>query len=187
MASRNIFRESALEAYRRSTTRDVLPRLTSWPLVTFAWVMFGGLLAVAVLAWSVRVPDYVAVSGVVLDPQHRPAAAQQGAAAVFVPPQQSSRVRPDQVVHAEIGASAVDGVVVAVQPELIGPYAARQRFGLPADSHAVDEPAAAVIVQLAPAPPASYGGSPVSGRIQVGSQRLLSFVPGIGALLGDDS
>lgn len=187
MASRIIFRESALEAYRRSTTRDVLPRATSWPLITFAWVLLGGLLAVAVLAWSVRVPTYIAVSGVVLDPEHRPAAVGEGAAAVFVPQQQSSRVRPEQIVHAEIGASAVDGVVVAVQPELIGPYAARERFGLPADSDALDEPAAAVIVRLAPAPPASYDGSRVSGRIQVGSQRLLSFVPVIGALLGDDS
>jgi hypothetical protein len=156
-------------------------------LVAFAWVVLGGLLVAAVLAWSLRVPAYVPVSGVVLDPAHRAAGAERGAAAVFVAPQQQSRVRPGQVVHAEIGASAVEGVVVEVQPELIGPYAARERFGLPADSHAVDEPAVAVIVQLVPALPASYEGSGVSGRIQVGSQRLLSFVPVVGTLLGTDS
>ncbi|HEX5533996.1 MAG TPA: hypothetical protein VFX33_09680 [Actinomycetales bacterium] len=187
MANRSIFRESALEAYRRSTTHDVLPRLTSWPLIAFAWVMLGGLLAAAVLAWSLRVPAFVDVSGVVLDPEHRAGLAQEGGAALFVPEQQQSRVRPGQMLHGDIGGTAVQGVVVTVQPQLIGPYAARQRFGLPTDSNAVDKPAAAVIVRLAPAPPASYDGSRMSGRIQVGSQRLLSFVPVIGTLLGNDS
>jgi hypothetical protein len=79
-------------AYRRSTSRDVRPRLTSWPLLVCCRLLLGGLLVAAALAWSVQVPAYVAASGLVLEDAHWPPALSEGPAAVLlVPPEDAGR------------------------------------------------------------------------------------------------
>jgi hypothetical protein len=191
VASRSIFRESALAAYRRNTTRDVLPRLTSWPLVICSWLVLAALLAGAALAWTVQIPAYVAASGVVLDQQHTPTALSQAAVAVLLlPQQQAARLRPGQSVSAQLGTSgpAVDGRVAEVEPGLVAPDTARERYGFSGYPGGLEEPAAAVVVAITGSGTAAeYAGSHVAARIRVGSHRLLSFVPGLGRFTGGDS
>ena len=191
MASRSIFRESALEAYRRNTARDVLPRLTSWPVVASCWLLVGGLLAVAAVAWSVQVPAYAAGSGFVLDDLRAAMIQSSGpTAVVLVPPQQAGRLRPGQVVHAQLGASGatIDGRIARVEPGLIAPNIAMERYGFSSSPGAAAEPMAAVVVHL----PGSgslteNAGTHLQARIRVGSHRLLSFVPGLGSVGGGNS
>jgi hypothetical protein len=45
-----------------------------------------------------------------------------------------------------------------------------------------------VIIRLGQSlPPAAYGGSLVTARLQIGSQRLLALLPGLGDLAGGAS
>ena len=181
MAGRAIFRESAVEAYRRGARRDSVPRLTAWPLVVFAWLSLGALVAIAVVAWSVRVPSYVGGSGVILGPEDRPGETNRGtAAALFLTPQQSAHVRVGQAVHAQVGSSGmyVQGAIIAIEPGLIGPDAARNRYALPGGEDVVTEPSRAVIVRLGEAlSPEAYSGSRLAARVQIGSQRIFRILP----------
>jgi len=184
VASRSIFRETALEAYRRNTARDVLPRLTSWPVVASCWLLVGGLLAVAALAWSVQVPAYVTGSGFVLDDLRAAMIQSSGpTAVVLVPPGQAGRLRPGQLVHAQLGASGatVDGRIARVEPRLIAPDVAMARYGFSSTPGAAAEPMAAVVVSLLGSGSGTENaGTQLDARIRVGSHRLLSFVPGLG-------
>lgn len=168
--ARAIFRESALEAYRRRAQRDVVPRLASTPIIACAWLLVATLLAAALIAWSVRVPAYVGATGVLLG---------RGAAVVFAPPERAAEIHAGQPVHVRIGSAprSVHGVVARVRPRLIGPDEARRRYGL-AD---VTAPSTAVLIRLrSQLPRAGYAGSRVSARVEAGSRRLAALILGGG-------
>lgn len=186
-ADRGIFRDSALAAYQRSRNRDTLPRLTSWPTIAFFWALLGGLLAGLVLAWSVRVPTYVAGSGVILTGGARLGAAERGTAhngataVLFLTPDQSTRVLIGQSVHGQVGSSGlhVAGTVRSIRPGVLGPDAVHRRYRI--GSSDVAQPARVVIVGLGRTlPPAAYAGSRWTAQVEVGAQRLLSFLTGLG-------
>ncbi len=191
MPDRPIFRESAIEAYRRRREKDVVPRLISWPIVVCLWLLLAIVLADAWVSWSVRVPTYVSASGSVLSGAARPEADGRGTAAVlFLPPEASSRVRVGQAVHVQVGSSGryVDGVIVRVEPGLVGPDEARERFGTSRDRGVITGPSTAAVARLErPLSPAAYAGSQVTARVEVGSRRPLELVPGVRRLIGGDS
>jgi len=189
MTDRTIFRESAIAAYRRGTDKDTLPRLTSWPTIALFWLLLAGSVVAAVLAWSVRVPTYLAASGVILARAAPPAPANNGSAAsgtraaLFVPPDQSHRIRLGQSVHGQIGSSGayVAGMVRRIEADVIGPTAIRHRYPLAGSSEVPTNPSRVVVVEIRRTlPPAAYAGSRWTANVRVGSQRLLSFFPGLG-------
>jgi hypothetical protein len=184
-AQPTIFRETAIAAYRRGTDRDTLPRLTSWPTIVFAWLLLAGLALAAVVVGSVRVPAYVAASGVILEtgpgsgPSGEATSAKETTAVLFLAPGESSRVRVGQAVQGRIGSTAtyVDGVVRSIEPGVVGPDAARARFGLGDSSDVVVQPSRVVIVTISPAlAPSAYAGSRWTAQIALGSESLLGFL-----------
>lgn len=185
MAGRTLFREGALEAYRRATGRDVLPRVSSWPVVVCSWLLLVGLVAVTLLAWSVRVPSYAAGSGLVLAPEQQ--LDDRSAVVLFLPPDQAAQVRPGQPAQGRIGDSgpSVQGEVTTIERDLIGPTQARARFRLDDSSDLVTQPSTVVIVRLAEnLPPKAYAGSHMTAQVRTGSQPLLSFLSDLGGFLG---
>jgi hypothetical protein len=188
---RTIFRESAVEAYRRRTEKAVLPRLVSGPVIACFWLLLGTLLAAMLVAWSVRVPTYVGASGVIVSrgEQHQQVGGTP-AAVLFLPPDQSPHMRVGQPVHGQIGSSAtyMDGVVAKVEPALIGPDAARKRYRIDGASDLVTEPSLVVTVRLGrPLSRSAYGGSRITARVEIGSERLLALFPVLGELAGGAS
>jgi hypothetical protein len=191
VADRAIFRDSAIQAYRRGTAKDIVPRLTSRPVIVCLWLLLAVLVAAAAVAWSVRVPAYLGAQGVILPghSQARPGAGKT-AAALFLPPDQSVHIHAGQPVHAQIGSSgpAASGAVTRVEPGVTGPDAARARYGFDPGPGLVRQPWTVVIVRLGQSlPPAAYGGSLLTARLQIGSQRLLALFPGLGQLAGGAS
>lgn len=183
MADREIFRESAIQAYQRSTAKDIVPRLTSWPAITSLWVLLAALVAIAAVAWSVRVPTYASAQGVFLrgGAQAGPSG-ETTAAALFLPPDQSAHIRAGQPV-ALIGSSgpSVAGAVTKVEPGVIGPDTARTRYRFEPGADMVRQPWTVVMVQLRqPLSSATYGGRRLTSRMEIGSQRLLALFPGLG-------
>ena len=190
MADRAIFRDSAIQAYQRGTIKDIVPRLTSRPVIACVWLLLAVLVAAAAAAWFVRVPAYVGGPGVILltDAQAGPGGGT--AAALFLPPDQSAHMRAGQPVHAQIGSSgpSVLGAVALVEPGMIGPDAARARYRFDPGADVVRQPWSVVIVRLRQSlAPAAYGGSLLTARVEIGSQRLLSLFPGLGGLAGGAS
>jgi hypothetical protein len=191
VAGRAIFRESAVEAYRRGREKDIVPRLTSWPAIICLWLLLAVLMTSVALAWWIRVPMYVGAEGVILPSG---AQAQLGgtrtAAALFLSPDQPTHLRVGQPVHAQIGSSgpAVQGTVARIEPGLIGPDTARTRYGFEPVAGMVPEPWTVAIVWLRHSlPVASSSGSLLTARVQVGSQRLLALFPRLGGAAGGAS
>jgi hypothetical protein len=188
VSDRAIFRESAIQAYRRGTAKDIVPRLTSRPVIVCLWLLLAVLVASAAAAWSVQVPTYVDAQGVILR-----SGAQAGLSGgkttgvLFLPPDQSAHMRAGQPVHALIGSSgpSASGVVARIEPGLIGPDTARARYRFEPGAGLVRQPWTVVLVRLGqPLPPAAYGGSLLTARVEIGSQRLLALFPGFGQLAG---
>jgi hypothetical protein len=183
VANRVIFRESAIQAYRRGRVKDIMPRLTSRPAIICLWLLLAVLVATAAVAWTVRVPVYVGAQGVIL----QNGAGGKTAAVLFLPPDQSAHVRVGQPVHAQVGSSgpAVLGAVARVEPGVIGPDTARAKYRFEPGVDIVRQPWTVVIVRLGQSlPSAAYGGSLLTARVEIGSQRLLAFFPGLGKLVG---
>jgi hypothetical protein len=176
--ARAIFRESAVEAYRRRSERDVVPRVTSRPVIAAAWALLAVLVAAALAAWSVRLPTYVAAQGVIVARAEHTNSGGETAAVLFVAPDRSSDIRVGQHVHGQIGSSRryVDGVVAGVGSRLLGPDAARVRYRLDGRSDLVTEPSLPVTVRLGKgAPAAVYAGTRLTARVEVGRERVLGL------------
>jgi hypothetical protein len=191
MAGRTIFRETALEAHRRGAKKDILPRLTSWPIIVCSWLLLGALVATALLLWSVRVPTYVAASGVIFRPgeQFGPTCGET-AAVLFVPPDQSGHLRVGQPIHGQIGSSAryVQGDIALIEPGVIGPDTARERYQFDGGSDIITQPSIVLLVRLGKALPSdAYAGSRLTAQIEIGSQPLRALFPALGTLLGGGS
>ncbi|MFF9812318.1 hypothetical protein [Streptomyces sp. NPDC014006] len=191
MAQRVIFRESAVQAYRKGTVKDIVPRLTLRPVIVCLWLLLAVLIAAAALAWSVRVPAYVDGQGTILS--HGARGGPGGgttAAALFLPADQSRHVHVGQPVHARIGSSGptTAGAVVRIEPGVISPDAARAKYRFEPGADVDRQPWTVVIVRLErPLPPAIYGGSFLTARVQAGSQRLLGLLPGLSGSVGGAS
>ena len=183
MSARPIFRQSALEAYRRGTEKAVMPRVVSWPSTVFFWSLLGALIAATVIAWSVRVPTYVGGSGVILGhAEQRAPAGARSTAVLFLAPGQATHLRMGRPVHLQVGFSGayIRGTVAKVGPGVIGPDAARTRYG---GSNLITRPSAVVVVKLdRQLPPAVYGGSRITGRVEIGSRRLIGLLSGFNHL-----
>jgi hypothetical protein len=187
VSTRTIFRERAVEAYRRGAERDVLPRLVSGPTLACCWALVAVLVTAAAIAWSVRVPTYVAAPGVVVTTGAQPHARGETTAAVLlVPPERAAQFHAGQRVRAQIGSSGrfLEGAVAGGSQPLLGPDAVRDRNRL-SGADGIQEPVRVVDVRLRAALPASaYAGTRFAGRIETGSQRLIALLPGAGGLLG---
>jgi hypothetical protein len=186
MADRSIFRETAVDAYRRRFDRDVVPRLRFRLTVACCWVLIAVLLAAALTAWAVRVPRYVSASGVVVTRSADRAGRETTRLAIVFAPPRSGAVRVGQPVRAQIGSSesSVAGAVASVSAGVIGPEAVSIRYRLHGGSALPSEPSRVVTVRLrTPLPARAYAGTRVTARIEVGSRRLLAVLPGVGKLL----
>jgi hypothetical protein len=153
--------------------------------VACCWLLVAVLLAGAAVAWTVRVPTYVAASGVVAAPGDRARGERTRVALVFAPIG-AGVVRVGETVRVQIDSSEtpVAGAVASVGADVVGPEALSIRHRLRAAGVLPSEPSRPVRVRLAAAlPTRSYAGTRVTARIDVGSRRLLALLPGLGKLL----
>jgi len=190
VSKRNIFRGKALQHYAASRQKEVLPRLISPPVFVFLWLLLALLLFASLAAWLTRVPTYVVTTGVVLDQGiiQGQQANDQATAIVFVPVSHALQVYIGQPILLQIGATGTQlhYKVERVVPGILSPNEARRRYGLDnATSPTITGPSIVLTISLGPAFPAQqYAGSPVSAQLQIGSQRVLSLLPGLGQWIG---
>ncbi len=182
-ANRQIFRESAMKHYIQNREKDVLLRILPLPMAVFLWVLLALLLMAGLFAWNERIPTYVSGTGTVQ--------ADKGGdsiAVVFLPPEQSTTLHAGQQVRVHIGSTGpqVQSRIMEVEPDITSPAAARENYKLEGNRSAlITQPAIVVVVKLGPTVPTRiYTGSSLTADVEVGSQRILSLLPGIGKLVG---
>lgn len=199
---RSIFRSSALERHIHGQEKDVLPRIICPPVFLFLWLLLSLSVIAGLFAWSGRVPVDVAGEGVVVNTaatEARQGSSGESVAVIFIPtqsPQGSTptdvfaKVRVNQTVHLVVGSTDVQITrkVEAVEPTIISPAAARKQYGLSGDlALLVTQPSVVVKVKLGSDFVATaYAGSSVRAAVDVGARRVISFVPGLDSLIGEN-
>jgi len=187
---RTIFRQSAIEAYKRGMEKDVVLRLISWPIIVCLWLLLAVLISAGFLAWYVQVPTYVDGPGIILARGDMP---EYGGtvALMFLPPDQAAHMRAGLPVDVQIGSAGVhvQSRIAQVEPGLTSPDAARQRYRLDGmGALLITQPSTVVIIKLGTTLPATaYAGSLCTTKVEIGSQRLLALLPGLGKFLGSSS
>jgi hypothetical protein len=186
VSERTIFRQSAVEAYRRGTEKDVIPRLVARPITVCRWLLLALLVAATALASWVTIPTYVGASGVIVGPGDAEPISAQTAALLLLPPDAAREVRVGRPVRLEGGspgadaqAGAAQGVVAAVEPGVVTSDTARQRHPALAPG-LVTQPSVVVVVRLAAPPPSGVTpGIRVSAQVQTAERRLIRLLPGL--------
>lgn len=171
---------------------SVLPRFVSPHIWLYLWILLGLLAAAGTTIWFTQVPVYVAGPAIVIEQQDIPRSGGDTLVlAAFLPPETHARLQIGQplFLHAGRGAgSSLTAPIIAVEPAIVSPAEARQRFDLDAGAAStITRPAAVAMAHLAPLetgrPPSSYLGSLFSVEVEIGSRRLLSLLPLIGPAL----
>jgi hypothetical protein len=102
----------------------------------------------------------------------------------FFPPARVNIVHVGMPIRLHVGPSGVQlsSQIASIEPHAMSPIALRSRFHLENYPLLIAQPAAVVIVKLNSAFAAAYAGSMLTADIQVGSQSLISLLPGVGNL-----
>jgi hypothetical protein len=105
-------------------------------------------------------------------------------AVFFFPPAQVQNLRVGTPVRLHIGPSGsqFSSQIVEIEPSVMSPAALRALFHLENAALPITQPSAVVVVKLNPAFATAYAGSTLTADVQVGSQSLISLLPGVGSL-----
>ncbi|QSQ21780.1 hypothetical protein JY651_42625 [Pyxidicoccus parkwayensis] len=181
----SIFRAGALERFVQGRSRLVLPIFVEPRAQALLWLSLMLLLAAGVLAWNAEVPRFepgtaVVVKGDTVSGQ------EEAVLLVFLPPQSLPELRVGQPVVLEqertSQTAAFTSDVLSVEPQVLSPRAARERFGADAvPMQAASGPSAVLVARLQPQASgpraADYLGSSFPVNVRVGTQRLLHLLP----------
>jgi hypothetical protein len=181
---RQIFRESALQHYIRNREKDVLLRILPVPMAVFLWVLLSIFLMAGLFAWNERIPTYTSGAGIVQE-----STGGNSIGVVFLPAGPTTTVQVGESVQIQIGPNSpqIQGNVMEIEPGILSPDTTRKQFQLDgASSYLVTQPSLILLVRFRTIVLAkTYAGSLLSAQIEVGSQRILSQLPGIGQLIGN--
>lgn len=106
---------------------------------------------------------------------------------LFFPPAQAQNLYAGMAIGLNINASGrhITSQITKIVPGAMNPAALRSLYHLENTPLSITQPAIVVVAKLEEALATTYAGSQVTATLQVGSQRLISFLPGIGGLFGN--
>lgn len=107
-------------------------------------------------------------------------------AVLFLPPAQVKNLHIGTPVHLHVGPSdqQPNNQITSIEPSAMSPAALRSLFHLESYPLFITQPVAVVMVKLDPAFATAHAGSTLTADVQVGSQSLISLLPGVGSLFG---
>jgi len=107
-------------------------------------------------------------------------------AVLFLPPAQVKNLHIGTPVHLHVGPSdqQPNNQITSIEPSAKSPAALRSLFHLESYPLFITQPVAVVMVKLDPAFATAHAGSTLTADVQVGSQSLISLLPGVGSLFG---
>jgi hypothetical protein len=183
-SNRSIFREDAYKRHLQRQKQSILLRLATPPVWIFAWLFLFLFLGAGLLAWRTQVPVFVGGQGIVT--RQNSTHGENIVAVLFVPARQQEHIHPGQAVELWVGpqATPLRGVVASLETRVMSPLDIRTRFQLQGESASVvAEPSVTAAIRLDATLSADlYAGSTFSAHVQVGSQSVLSLLPGLNQL-----
>ncbi len=208
-----LFRSNAVKHYMQGREKHTFPRFVSLPITIFLWILLSLFIAAGMLVWSEEIPMYVTTQGIVIvhaatqpatsksqpaTSKSQPATSKSqpatskpqpatAMAVFFFPPAQAGNLHPGMPIRLHIGPSGslLNSQIASIQPGVMSPATIRTLFQSKNSVLPITQPSTVVIVKLDPALATAYEGSTVIADVQVGSQRLISLLPGIGSLFGE--
>jgi hypothetical protein len=79
------------------------------------------------------------------------------------------------------GTQEIGSKIERIEPGVQSPAHVQHTYGV--ESNLVTTPSIVAIIKLTHVPTATFAGSVLIARIQTGSRRFISFIPGVGRLL----
>lgn len=177
-----IFRKEAIEKYSQGRDKNVLPQFVLPPVFVFLWCLLALFISAGITAWLGQVPVYTSGVGVILDPSTSGNTANgEMTAVIFITYSPSLHLQVGQPVNMQIGQAGphISTAIGAVESQILSPSEVRKQFSVSVTDPSI---AAAVVVE---SHLSLYSGSLVQAQIEVGSHRLLSLFPGLGAFVKD--
>lgn len=190
---RSMFRQRALHQHLYGREKDILPHFMALPVPVLLWILLGLVFSAAFIAWDADIPVYTSGPGIVLPATSSAPGAQERAsgatALVFFPWEVHRKVHVGQPTQIQFPAEGLtlSASIERILPGVTSPAATCAYYTSVAHSAAspVTRPSVAVLVNLGTSIAASsYAGSQITAQVQTGSQRIISFLPGIGKLMG---
>ena len=107
-------------------------------------------------------------------------------AVFFFSPTQAQNLHAGIPIRLHVGSSGLQfsSQITAIEPGVMSPEILRAAFHLENASLPITQPSIVGIVKLNPAFATAYAGSTVTADLQVGSERLISLLPGVGSMFG---
>lgn len=195
-AQRSIFRANAVQDYLGGRRAAVLPRFISPSHLAFLWVAFGLLAAIGGGSlYFVKIPIFATGSAIV-----SPRADGEGAArrdpqvVVLLPPEHLVSLRAGQETRLQSSSrngepgERLSASIVRVEPKVVDPDAARERFLPGAATGPLTGPVAVALARVEPwsdVPPASLReGTAYDADVEIESRRVVSLLPIVGRWFG---
>lgn len=198
---RTIFRVEALRRYAQGEDKAVPLQFTSPRIIRFLWGLIGLLLVGGLLLWLMRVPVYTSGVAVPISTGYPSSASpsvshwnpnNEPLVAVFLPSNSISQLHVGQRVFWRFSKTdlRVSRFVLEVSLEVNSPYELQQKFGLRGKAaSAISEPAVVAFAKLQPVPNAlpapAYLGTVYPAEVEVGTRRVISFLPLVGRFFSD--
>lgn len=184
-SKRSIFRESAIQKYLRRQEQGVLLRVISPPAFLLLWIVVVFLLGAIGLTWLVEIPVSLTGQGIITEQNNQ--GGSKIVAALFFSPDQQGQLHRGQMVNLHVGSTAngFTGSITSIETQTISPGEARQRFNLQgALVQVVTGPSIIAFVDIGSASSTRiYVGSVCAAQVRIGSQRVLSLLPGFNQFL----
>ena len=210
--NQSIFRRNAIKHYMEGREKHEIPRFISLPITILLWALLTLFVAATLVVWSEQVPIYETTQGIVIaqsaaQPSGKPVSASGKSTSVtgksalmtgkpvpaiimavfFFPPVQAQHLHMGLPISLNIGSSGqqIKSQITSIMPGVMSPTALSSLFHLGNIPLAITQPSIVAVVKLDPTFATKYVGGVVTGKLQVGSQRLISFLPGIGSFFGN--
>jgi hypothetical protein len=108
-------------------------------------------------------------------------------AVFFFPPVQAQHLHTGLPISLNVGSSGqqIKTQITSIVPGVMSPAALSSLFHLGNVPLPITQPSIVVVAELDSTFTTKYVGDVVTGKLQVGSQRLISFLPGVGSLFGN--
>lgn len=163
-----IFRSQAVEHYRQSYEKDVIPSFVAPPFVAFLWILATLFAGLGLVAWTTELPIYLPAQ-VILNPE-----TENNSAWLYIATEDAKNsLQTGQTVLIKTGSETLQAQIVAIEPELVKPAQLRQRFNLDNDLK-ISGTVKLSKLEFVTKPQKYYAGL-LTAQIKIGNRRLLNF------------
>ena len=190
-----IFRSEALRRYMSRHEKTVFPKLIAPRTFLYLWLIVGLLFLGALCALFADIPVYAPALAVVVEADK--GQAQNGkevSVVLLLSPEYLSKVEVNQRVFFRLPRfdTLLSSQISNIEPRIVSADDARSRFAPSGNAaNRVNDASAVAFISMAVLPreidAASYVGTSGDAQVEIGSRRLISFLPLVGRFFGSRS